>query len=177
MTLAGLLALSIAAALFLYLNGRTRDRARFHRAVRSATDRIEGQLEGYATVLRGCAALLAAMPEAGADAFHDYASRLDLRTHYPGVQGVGYARRVRPAEMPAVESELRARGFEDLRIWPEGDAEERTAILMLEPLDRRNRAAIGYDMSTETVRREAMMRARDSGQAAISGKVTLVQEI
>src|SRR5512140_650201 len=32
-------------------------------------------------------------------------------------------------------------------------------------------------MSAETVRREAMMRARDSGQAAISGKVTLVQEI
>jgi signal transduction histidine kinase/CHASE1-domain containing sensor protein/CheY-like chemotaxis protein len=177
LTLAGLLALSIAAALFLYLNGRTRDRARFHRAARGATDRIEAQLDGYATVLRGCAALLAAMPEAGADAFHDYASRLDLPTHYPGVQGVGYARRVRPAEVAAVESELSARGFEGLRIWPERDAGDRTAIVMLEPLDRRNRAAIGYDMSTEPVRREAMMRARDSGQAAISGKVTLVQEI
>ncbi|HET9753656.1 MAG TPA: CHASE domain-containing protein, partial [Myxococcales bacterium] len=177
LTLAGLLALSCAAALFLYLNGRTADRARFHRAVRGASDRIEGQLEGYATVLRGCAALLAAMPEAGAGAFHDYASRLDLPTHYPGVQGVGYARVVRAAEVPGVESELQARGFAGLRLWPEHDGEERTAIVLLEPLDRRNRAAIGFDMTTEATRREAMFRARDSGKAAISGKVTLVQEI
>ncbi len=177
LTLAGLLALSIAAALFLYQNDRTRDRARFHRAVRGSTDRIEARLEGYATLLRGCAALLAATPEAGANVFHDYAARLDLPTHYPGVQGVGFARRVRPDQVPALEAGLRARGFDHLRIWPEREAEERTAIVMLEPLDRRNRAAMGYDMSTEPVRREAMLRAQDSGNAAISGKVTLVQEI
>jgi len=51
------------------------------------------------------------------------------------------------------------------------------AIVLLEPLDRRNQVAIGFDMSTEPVRRAAMERARDSGAPAASGRVTLVQEI
>nr|MCU0256937.1 CHASE domain-containing protein [Vicinamibacterales bacterium] len=51
------------------------------------------------------------------------------------------------------------------------------AIVFLEPLDRRNLAAIGYDMFTEPVRRAAMERARDTGQPAASRRVTLVQEI
>ncbi len=173
--LAGLLALTIVAAAFLYLNTRMRERARFHRAVVGATDRIEAQLEAYATLLRGSAALASAVPELTPEAFHAYVERLDLASHYPGVQGVGYARRLRGSQSASVEAELQARGFAG--IWPQGTGEERTAIVLLEPLDRRNRAAIGYDMTTEQTRREAMERARDTGSAAISGKVTLVQEI
>src|SRR5207248_2246107 len=45
------------------------------------------------------------------------------------------------------------------------------------PRLRRNRAAIGYDMYTDPVGRDAMERARDGGSAAISGRVALVQEI
>ena len=96
---------------------------------------------------------------------------------YPGVQGLGYARRLKSEEIAPVEAELRRRGSEGLRIWPESSAEERTAIVLLEPLDRRNRAAIGLDMYADPVRRLAMDRARDEGTAALSGRVTLVQEI
>src|SRR5690606_23041865 len=45
------------------------------------------------------------------------------------------------------------------------------------PLDDRNRAAIGYDMFTDPVRRDAMRRAAQTGEPAASGKVILVQEI
>src|SRR5690606_10339046 len=55
--------------------------------------------------------------------------------------------------------------------------EELHTIAFLEPLDRRNRAALGYDMYSEPVRREAMARARDTGAPAASGQVILVQEI
>src|SRR3989449_7849465 len=48
---------------------------------------------------------------------------------------------------------------------------------MLEPQDRRNRAAMGYDMFPDPIRREAMERARDEASPAIPGKTTLVQEI
>ena len=58
-----------------------------------------------------------------------------------------------------------------------GARDEYHAIVLLEPHDARNRAALGFDMSTEPVRREAMGRARDTGRPAASGPVTLVQEI
>jgi signal transduction histidine kinase/ActR/RegA family two-component response regulator len=47
----------------------------------------------------------------------------------------------------------------------------------LEPLDKRNRAALGFDMFSEPVRRAAMERARDTGEASASGMIRLVQEI
>jgi len=154
-----------------------RDRVRFARAIGSAVDRIEARLHSYEGLLRGCAGLLAARPGVSADEFHAYADRLEVEQWYPGVQGVGFAQRVRPGQTTAVENGLRARGFAGLRLWPEPTGDERTAIVLLEPLDRRNRAAIGYDMYTDPIRRDAMERARDGGSAAISGRVTLMQEI
>ena len=43
-------------------------------------------------------------------------------------------------------------------------------------MNERNLRAFGYDMFSEPVRRAAMEAARDSGQAAATGRVTLVQE-
>src|SRR5260370_37229333 len=68
-------------------------------------------------------------------------------------------------------------GNPSFKIWPEGNRAEYHSIIYLEPLDRRNQVAIGYDMFTEPTRRAAMEQARDTGLPAASGRVTLVQEI
>src|SRR5262249_19777202 len=102
---------------------------------------------------------------------------LDLAQEYPGIQGIGLSLRVDPAERRSLEAEMRRQAFADFRIWPEGQRPEYHTIVYLEPLDRRNAAAIGYDMSTEPVRRAAMEQARDSGLPAASSHLTLVQEI
>jgi signal transduction histidine kinase/CHASE1-domain containing sensor protein/CheY-like chemotaxis protein len=175
--LSGSLALTVAVAAFVFVNGRTRERARFVLAVHANVERIQARVEVYLAMLRGCAALLAAQPDLHPREFHRYAERIDLEDRYPGVQGVGFARRLKKDEIASVEADLRRRGFEGLRIWPDSSSEERTAVLLLQPLDRRNRAAIGYDMYTDPVRHLAMDRARDEGTAALSGKVTLVREI
>jgi len=154
-----------------------RDRGRFARAISAAVDRIEARLNTDESMLRGCAGLLAARPDLTPEEFHAYARRLELEQWYPGVQGVGFAQRFREKDAEAIEAGLRSRGFPGLRVWPHSTGEERTAVVMLEPQDRRNRAAMGYDMFTDPIRREAMERARDEASAAISGKVTLVQEI
>jgi signal transduction histidine kinase len=60
---------------------------------------------------------------------------------------------------------------------PDGPRDAYTSITYLEPFDRRNQQAFGYDMWSETVRRTAMQAARDMATTRISGKVTLVQEI
>jgi hypothetical protein len=72
--------------------------------------------------------------------------------------------RVRPQDVDAVVADLRANDFPDFRIWPGGSRDEYHTIVVLEPLDKRNRAAIGFDMFTHPARRAAMERARDSGE-------------
>jgi two-component sensor histidine kinase len=57
-----------------------------------------------------------------------------------------------------------------------GKRDAYTAIVYLEPDNWRNSRALGYDMFSEPRRRAAMERARDSGRAALSRKVALMQE-
>ena len=68
-------------------------------------------------------------------------------------------------------------GKEGFSVWPEGRArEEYTAIIYLEPETPSNKFALGFDMFTEPVRRQAMETARDTGKPTASGRVKLVQE-
>ncbi len=159
----------------------TRAEARFANAVEGATDRIAARLHIYENMLRSGAGLFAALGgEADAltgEAFHRFIEQLDVPTRYPGVQGIGFTRRVLPSEVPALEERMQREGFPEFRVWPEHPRDEYHSILYLEPLDARNRAALGYDMMSEPTRAAAMSQARDTGQPVRSGKVTLVQEI
>jgi CHASE1-domain containing sensor protein len=101
---------------------------------------------------------------------------LQISANYPGIQGIGFAQVVSPVEREAHIRQVRAEGFPDYRIWPEGDREVYTSIVYLEPFDWRNRRAFGYDMFQEPTRRAAMERARDTGLPSLSAKVRLVQE-
>jgi signal transduction histidine kinase len=156
LVLAGSLGLTVAATLFVSVSAMGRDQVRFDNAVQSAADRIANRLDIYITTLRGGAALFAA-GDVSRDDFHRYAERLEIQRWYPGIQGFGWSPRLQTG-LP-------------------GEPDERYAIEYLEPLDARNRAAIGYDMYSEPTRRSAMRRARDEAEAALSGRVTLVQEI
>lgn len=138
---------------------------------------LTGRLEAYVALLRGAAGLFAASETVLREDFKTYIAQLDVDRNYPGTQGIGFSRRVPAAELGALVAEMRAQGRTTFRVWPEMRRDEYHAIVYLEPEDRRNLAAIGFDMHTEAVRREAMDRAWLSGQAAISGVVTLVQEI
>jgi signal transduction histidine kinase/CHASE1-domain containing sensor protein len=173
--LGGSLVLTLAAAAFVRSTGGARDRARFGRAVRTTGERITARIDLEAALLRGAAALLAADPATDAPAFHRFATRLRLESLASGLRGMGYARAARRGESGKLETELQQR-FAGVRIWPDQGREERSAVIWLEPLDEKNAAAIGYDMLTDPVRREAMERARDQAGPALTGKLRLVQD-
>jgi CHASE1-domain containing sensor protein len=156
---------------------RGRLEARFDGEVQSTRDRIDSRLDTYVALLRATAAFVAASDHVSAADFRQYADRLRVRERYPGIQGIGLSLRVRASEVAALERRMRAEGDSAFRVWPESARAEYHTIVYLQPLDRRNRAAIGYDMFTQPTRREAMERARDNGVPAASGRVQLVQEI
>ncbi|WP_114392151.1 CHASE domain-containing protein [Oleisolibacter albus] len=137
---------------------------------------LRDRLAAYQQTLQGALGLLNASTQVTRTEWRTYVDSLNLRQSYPGIQGVGYALWLRPADVPRVEANLRRTGFPDFTVWPQGMRTDYTTIVFLEPEDSRNRRAIGYDMWSEEVRRAAMARARDSGTAAITGRVRLVQE-
>lgn len=155
--------------------------------LREAHDRFETEigvvqvdlldrLRAYQQVLRGGASALYSWPSVTRENWRRFVTNLHIADNYPGIQGIGFAQVVSPAEREAHERQVRREGFPHYRIWPEGERTTYTAIVYLEPFDWRNRRAFGYDMFQEPVRRAAMERARDTGLPSLSGKVTLVQE-
>ena len=171
------LLLTGAATYYVWAQARARDRIRFETSVQRTQDNIDIRLENYVTLLRGGAGLFAASEKVTRDEFRAFVERLRLPEHYPGMQGIGFTVRVQPEERDALVTEMRRQGFEDFQLRPETERDEYHAIIYLEPLERRNRAALGFDMFTEATRRAAMERARDTVLPAATSRVTLVQEI
>jgi len=141
-----------------------------------ATLKIQDRLNTYAMILRGGTALFAAAETVSRDEWRAYVSTLHADQNVPGVQGIGFAQVIPAGRLAAHIARIRAEGFPAYTVRPTGERAITTSIIYLEPFRDRNLRAFGYDMFSEPVRRTAMERARDSGEAALTGKVKLVQE-
>lgn len=109
--------------------------------------------------------------------FAAYIADLRLPENYPGIQGIGFAPLVDAADRRLAESTIAEAHGRAVAIRPENGEQRLAPVALLHPLDARNGAAIGYDMYSEPVRRDAMIRALRDGTPQASGPVTLVQEI
>jgi len=114
---------------------------------------ISRRMAVYEQVLRGARGYLRGSVTLERADWAEYYRVLRLDQAFPGMEALGIA--------------------SVLEAGPDG---MRTAITHIEPATQRNGRAFGFDMYGEPVRRAAMERARDSGGAALSGKVVLVQE-
>jgi diguanylate cyclase (GGDEF)-like protein/PAS domain S-box-containing protein len=138
--------------------------------------RIEQRLQSYQQVLLGAKALFVSSNYVDRNEFRQYISNLQLENHFPGIQGVGFSIVIPPSAKSGHIRAVRKEGFPDYKLHPEGERRIYTSILYLEPFTGRNLRAFGYDMFSEAVRRQAMEKARDYNQTAISHKVILLQE-
>ncbi len=137
---------------------------------------IETRLHAYELMLRGGLGLFLASDGVSRDEFKSYVDTLSLKQNYPGIQAFGYAEIVPAAERSAHEQRLRDEGFPQYVTYPAGERESYINIVYIEPLDARTRRVMGFDMSSEALRRAALERARDSGDTAVTAKLRLVQE-
>lgn len=148
----------------------------FRHATEKQTNRLVERMQDYEQVLRGSAALFAASDSVSRQEWRTYIAMLQLDRSLPGIQGTGFALMVPKSARRAHERTVRMEGFPAYTIHPVGDRALYSSIVYLEPFSGRNVLAFGYDMYSDPVRREAMERARDSGEPEMSAKVTLVQE-
>ncbi len=170
--------LGATAASCWYVDQQTvvQERARFDQLASAMLDALHDRMEAYVATLRATRGVFVDGATPSRRAFAQYVRSIELERWYPGVQGIGYVEVLAPGQLARHERAVRAEGFPGYRVWPRGAREVYSAIVYLEPFDWRNQRAFGYDMMSEPTRREAMERARDSGTAACSARVELVQE-
>ncbi|MCP5055468.1 MAG: response regulator [bacterium] len=151
----------------------------------AASDRVAAvrhQFEEQKKLLESVAALWSAVEEIDRVAFRGFVER--LIQHGPRLKAIGYAPRVEAGGRAAFERAARTQGLAGFRIT-EADTEGRMVaaqprsdyypVFYLEPVSD-NEAALGFDLASHSVRREALERARDSGRIQASRRIHLVQD-
>lgn len=172
------LALLFTAGLWQYseLSFLERENERFLRAAEKQKGALISRMGDHEQVLRGSAALFATDEMPSREQWRAYVEAIELERSLPGTLGMGFTLMVPQAAKAEHEKTVRSQGFPEYAIYPPGDRALLSSIIYLEPFAGDNIRAFGYDMYSNPKRREAMERARDTGQPALSRKVTLVQE-
>ena len=137
---------------------------------------IEQRLLNYEQVLAGSAGLFAVANEVSREEWRLYVNRVDIDRYYPGIQGIGYARKVSAEAVDRHIAEVRADGLADYLIYPVSERPEYFPVVYLEPGNARNQRAFGFDAFTEARHRVAMERARQTAEPTMTSRVVLVQE-
>jgi signal transduction histidine kinase len=176
LVLAVLILLTIGITYNFYKSAQTKDSIRFNNQVNRLNSSIENKINLYVALIKGSRGFIEATPELSRQKFADYIERLDLQNKYTGIQGIGFSKIVKPSERAALIEKMQSEGFPDFKIHPDFERDSYQTVIFLEPLNAVNRAAIGFDMSTEPVRRDAMEQARNTSNAAASAQVKLTQE-
>jgi PAS domain S-box-containing protein len=173
--LCGLL-LAGAAGLWQKQYNETEATEKFHALSERVVSEVTERMQRYEFGLLGArGAAIAADSRITRDAFKRYSTSRDIDREFPGARGFGIIWRVAQSDEAAFVGAARADGWPDFSIRQlEPHSGERFVIQYIEPVGR-NRQAVGLDIASERNRREAALAAAQSGQATLTGPITLVQ--
>jgi PAS domain S-box-containing protein len=179
--LAALLLLLLPLGLTFYLwkastgSDQRHGAAKFETLTTESEKALQNRLSSYGGALLGAAGFIQGSMAVSRDEWRTYVEAIDVRSNFPGINGLGWIQPVEPGGLEAFLAEVRADGapdFEPHRVAAKGP---NYLVRYIEPLGD-NRLALGLNIAFEDDRLAAANLARDSARAAISGPVVLVQD-
>lgn len=155
-------------------------KARFQsRSERIATD-IEVRVHSFLILARGAAGLVDTRIALDRETWQAYVARVDPQRKWPGFRGMAVALEVLPGHGGAFVAAQRRAGQKNFRIWrpddaPTGDGTS-IPITLMAPRSPRNDAIVGFDLTAEPHRNQAIAMARDHGEPTLTAPVMLLND-
>jgi two-component system, sensor histidine kinase and response regulator len=171
--LAGL-ALTAAAMRWTATSIEDEARSRFERHVERLQTEVQRRFNQPVYGLMGARGAYAASGRIDRESLAAYTGSRDLPREFPGVLGFGFIERVERTRLDAFVQRTRAELGPDFQVRSGGEADDLYVIKYIEPLAE-NVNVRGVDLGSETVRREAIERAIDTGEATLTGQIRLMQ--
>jgi signal transduction histidine kinase len=143
-------------------------RAQFESEVTRIAQGTQRQMLAQETILRGGVALFTASSNMSRKDWHRYVKQLDLQHRFPGLQLIGLAFQLQPAQLADHVASMRQQGYASYNVWPVSRRREYVANAYVEPFSGHNPRTLGYDMLSDPALRAALEKARDSGKETAS---------
>ncbi|MBC7940812.1 MAG: CHASE domain-containing protein [Chitinophagaceae bacterium] len=169
--------LAVAAGLWLQRQTESQASADFERSAARVAQIVESRVRQPIYGLRGAGGVYAASNKVHRREFRAYVDSRDLPQEFPGVRGFGFIQRVPRSALPAFVAaeradeapqfavrELETLGQDDLYV-----------IKYIEPYAP-NAEALGLDIGSEMIRRDAAERAVATGLPTLTAAIALVQD-
>ena len=173
------LAVSLALTLAGYFGHnnyiRSREQSRFSQAGRLAVEQVDERLAVYLSVMKGVAALFARSQEVTPAELANFFRALNLSQleRNGGMDGIGVITKVSPERMSRHLAAMRA-GFPGYRVTSTRTNTIVYPIVHFEAAGTNAAKALGWDVASDPVRREALMKAESAGAPAISARTHLL---
>lgn len=173
------LAATFVLSVLLFFYSSRREQAALHTAfqdrARTLASAVQASCDGHMEVLISLESLFTSVPGVSHDQFAGFVAS-SLHRH-PGIRALSWNPRVMAADRARFEADAGApitqRDAAGQRIVAPPKPEY-VVVRYVEPAT--DQKAVGLDVASETVRREALVRARDSGATAATGPIRLVND-
>jgi len=178
------LTFALVVLCFVYTSAWERNRiaAEFERRTDKVFQELEDNFDNYIDALHSIESFFGSSVNVGRQEFKSFVSRWFLR--HRGIQALSWNPRVLDTERTAYEQAARRNGFTNFQITEQnGQGElaraapraEYVPVYYLEPYVG-NESALGFDVASDPIRREALNQARDTGKPRATDPTTLVQD-
>ncbi len=179
--LLGALALTLLAYFYVQQRVENEARDRFDETVTAAQEAIDRRMSSYVDAMLGARGLFPASESVEREEWRGYVEGVEIEDRYKGIQAIGYVRYVSPGERDEFEDRLaetfREEGLQSSpAVQPGGERSGYYPVTFVEPFNEVNENLLGRDRYTEPAHRDAMDRARDTGEAEATGKVYMFSE-
>ena len=175
---------ALSVVLFVYISAWEEDHIKLEFEGRAGllAQKLEESFNLYIQDLHAIESLYASSDQVTREEFHTFAERLLLR--HSGIQALEWIPRVSDTERVVYENVARKEGYANFQIVErneQGDMvraasrSEYFPVFYVAPYQG-NEVAMGFDLASNTARREALIKARITGKATATARIKLVQE-
>lgn len=141
-----------------------------------ARDLVTNKVMVYTEALNGAAGLFQAAEYVDQESWGRYVRNLDAARRYPGLQAISYSDVLSDNDKQAYIDARRLDTSPDYQVTPLGQRSYYVPSRYVERVKDNGKPLIGFDLSSEPIRKKTMEWARDNGQASITSQLILVPD-
>lgn len=165
-------------------NAQESEETQFIELSNEAQQAVQHRLNVYIDALKASAGYYTNSEVMERREWRNYVTYINIEKRYPGINGLGFIRPFTAEELQEYTKAVRAHEIPDFEIKvvpnvnpPAVDEMgfQHYIITHIEPIEQ-NRAALGLDTASELNRQTAARKARDSGEAVMTERISLVQD-